>query len=205
MKVSVPSFNYPLRLWMITGSTNSVNSVIQSLALRPSLYRRPVLYCGDTSDFHPRGPPKDDQSVLRLCTRVHHSRSVCHTRKLGSWSESVLPRGPRRLGLLLPSTIPRSIFPSTITSTADAGLKKCWISWFLLDKAIQDHLEDREYTVDVETSEEYIDSAKQALPKANHEIGRRLVLYAANPRISEFPSAQMTARHPVTHSVKLSQ
>jgi hypothetical protein len=72
-----------------------------------------------------------------------------------------------------------------------------------LDDAIQGLLEDREYTVDVETCEEYINSAKRALLKANQEIGRRLVSSAANLSVSELPSAQMTARHPVTHSVKL--
>jgi len=72
-----------------------------------------------------------------------------------------------------------------------------------LDDAIQDLLEDREYTVDVETCEEYIDSAKRALLKANQEIGRRLVSSAANLSVSGLPSAQMTSRHPVTHSVKL--
>ena len=72
-----------------------------------------------------------------------------------------------------------------------------------LDDAIQDLLEDEEYTVDVETCKEYIDSAKRALLKANQEIGRRLVSSAAYLSLSELPSAQMTARHPVTHSVKL--
>jgi hypothetical protein len=72
-----------------------------------------------------------------------------------------------------------------------------------LDVAIQDLLEDRKYTVDVETCEEYIESAKRALLKANQEIGRRLVSSAANLSVSELPSAQMTARHPVTHSVNL--
>jgi len=71
-----------------------------------------------------------------------------------------------------------------------------------LDDAIKDLLEDRQYTVDVETCEEYIDSAKRTLQKANQEIGRRLVSSAANLRVSELPSAQITARHPVTHSVK---
>jgi hypothetical protein len=72
-----------------------------------------------------------------------------------------------------------------------------------LDEAIEDLLEDREYTADVETCEEYIDSAKRALLKANEEIVRRLASSAANLNIAELPSAQMTARHPVTHSVKL--
>jgi len=71
-----------------------------------------------------------------------------------------------------------------------------------LDDAIQDLFEDREYTVDVETCEECIDSAKRALLKANQEIGRRLVSSGANISVSELPSAQMKARHPVTHSVK---
>ena len=74
-----------------------------------------------------------------------------------------------------------------------------------LDEAIQDLLEDREYTDDVETCEEYIDSVKRALLKTNQEIGRRLVSSAANLSVSELSSAQMTARHPVTHSVKLPQ
>jgi hypothetical protein len=43
-----------------------------------------------------------------------------------------------------------------------------------LDDAIQDLLEDREYTVDVKTCEEYVDSAKRALLRDNKEIGRRL-------------------------------
>jgi len=72
-----------------------------------------------------------------------------------------------------------------------------------LNDAIQDLLEDREYTVDVETCEEYTDSAKRALLKANQEIGRRLVSSTANLSVSELTSAQMTARHLVTHSVKL--
>jgi len=72
-----------------------------------------------------------------------------------------------------------------------------------LDDATQDLLEDREYTVDMETCEEYIDSAKRALLKANQEIGKKPVSSAANLSVSELPSAQMTARHPVTHSVKL--
>jgi hypothetical protein len=72
-----------------------------------------------------------------------------------------------------------------------------------LDEAIQDLLEDREYTDDVETCEEYIDSVKRALLKTNQEIGRRLVSFASNLSVSELSSAQMTARHPVTHSVKL--
>ena len=72
-----------------------------------------------------------------------------------------------------------------------------------LDDAIQDLLEDREYTVDVEACEEYIDSVKRALLKANQEIGRRLASSAANLNISELPSAQMTVRPSVAHSVKL--
>ena len=68
-----------------------------------------------------------------------------------------------------------------------------------LDDDIQDLLEDREYTVDVETCEEYIDSAKRALLKANQKIGRRLVPSASNLSVSELPYAQMTARHPITH------
>jgi hypothetical protein len=72
-----------------------------------------------------------------------------------------------------------------------------------LDDAIQDLLEDREYTVDVETCEEYVDSVNLALLKANQEIGRRVALSAANLSVSELPSAQLTARPPVTHSVKL--
>ena len=67
-----------------------------------------------------------------------------------------------------------------------------------MDDAIQDLLEDREYTVDVETCEEYIDSAKRSLLKANQEIGRRLASSAANLNIAELPSAQMTAPPPVT-------
>jgi len=58
-----------------------------------------------------------------------------------------------------------------------------------LDDAIQDLLEDHEYTVDVETCEEYIDSAKRALLKVNQEIGRRLASSAANLRVAELPSA----------------
>ena len=57
-----------------------------------------------------------------------------------------------------------------------------------------------EYTVDLET---YIDSAKRALLKAIQETGKRLVSSAANLSVSELPSTQMTARHLVTHSVKL--
>jgi len=72
-----------------------------------------------------------------------------------------------------------------------------------LDDSIQDLLEDGEYTADVEVCEEYIDSAKRAILKANQEIGRRLASSAVNPSISEFPSAPPTARIPVTHSVKL--
>jgi sulfopyruvate decarboxylase TPP-binding subunit len=44
-----------------------------------------------------------------------------------------------------------------------------------LGDAIQYLLEEREYTVNVETCEEYIDSAKRVLLKANQEIGGRLV------------------------------
>ena len=72
-----------------------------------------------------------------------------------------------------------------------------------LDDSIQDLLEDGEYTADVEVCEEYIDSAKRAILKANQEIGRRLTSSAVNPSISELPSAPPTARIPVTHSVKL--
>ena len=72
-----------------------------------------------------------------------------------------------------------------------------------LDDAIQDLLEDHEYTVDVETCEEYIDSAKRAFLKADQEIGRRLDSSAANLRVPELSSAQMSARPTVTHSVKL--
>jgi hypothetical protein len=45
---------------------------------------------------------------------------------------------------------------------------------FRLDDAIQDLLEDREYTADVVTCKEYIDSAKRALLTASQENGRRL-------------------------------
>jgi len=62
-----------------------------------------------------------------------------------------------------------------------------------LDDAIQDLLEDHKYTFDVETCEEYIDSAKRALLKANQEIGRRLASSATNLCIAELPSAQMSA------------
>ena len=72
-----------------------------------------------------------------------------------------------------------------------------------LDDAIQDLLEDREHTVDVETCEEYIDSAKRAHLKANQEIGRSFASSAANLRVVELSSAQVTDRHPFTHSVKL--
>jgi hypothetical protein len=72
-----------------------------------------------------------------------------------------------------------------------------------LDDAIQDLLEDREYTVDVEACEEYIDSAKRALLKANQEIGKGLASSATNLNISGLPSAQMTAHPSVSHSVKL--
>ena len=72
-----------------------------------------------------------------------------------------------------------------------------------LDDAIRDLLEDHEYIVDVETCEEYIDSAKRALLKANQDIGRRLAPSAAKLSVSVLLSAQMTARPPVTHSVKL--
>jgi hypothetical protein len=72
-----------------------------------------------------------------------------------------------------------------------------------LDDAIHDLLEDREYTVDEEACEEYTDSAKRALLKANQEIGRRLASSAANLNISELPSVQMTARPSVSPSVKL--
>ena len=71
-----------------------------------------------------------------------------------------------------------------------------------LDDSIQDLLEDSEYTADVEVCEEYIDSAKRAILKANQEIGRRLASSAASLSISELPSAP-TARLPVAHSVKL--
>ena len=71
-----------------------------------------------------------------------------------------------------------------------------------LDDFIQDLLEDSEYTADVEVCEEYIDSAKRAILKANQEIGRRLAFSAASLRISELPSAP-TARPPSAHSVKL--
>jgi hypothetical protein len=54
-----------------------------------------------------------------------------------------------------------------------------------LDDAIQDILEDREYTADVETCEEYIDSAKPAVLKTNQETGRRLASSAANLSVSE--------------------
>jgi hypothetical protein len=73
-----------------------------------------------------------------------------------------------------------------------------------LDDAIQDLLDDREYTVDVKACEEYIDSAKRDLLRANHEIGKRLASSAANINISESPSAQMPARPSIAHSVKLS-
>ena len=72
-----------------------------------------------------------------------------------------------------------------------------------LDDAIQDLSEDHEYTVDVEMCEEYINSVKRAIVKANQEIGRRIASYAANLRVAELPSAQTTDRPPVTHSVKL--
>jgi hypothetical protein len=81
-------------------------------------------------------------------------------------------------------------------------LQETLVQLVRLDDAIQDLMEDRTYAVDVETCEEYVDSAKRALLKANQEIGRRLVSSAANLSVSEFPSAQMTARPPVTHSVK---
>jgi len=68
-----------------------------------------------------------------------------------------------------------------------------------LDDAIQDLLEDCEYTLDVETCEEYIDSAKRALLKSNQEIGKRLASSTANLRVAELPPAQMTTRPPVTH------
>ena len=55
----------------------------------------------------------------------------------------------------------------------------------------------------MEKCEEYIVSDKRALLKTNQEIGRRLALSAANLNIAELPSPQMTARPPVTHSVKL--
>ena len=58
-----------------------------------------------------------------------------------------------------------------------------------LDDYIQDLLEDSEYTAEVEICEEYIDSAKRAILKANQEIGRRLDSSAANFSISELPSA----------------
>ena len=67
-----------------------------------------------------------------------------------------------------------------------------------LDDAIQDLLEDREYAVDVETCEEYIDSAKQALLKANQVIGRRLALSAVYPShsgISIRPNDSSTSVH----------
>jgi hypothetical protein len=72
-----------------------------------------------------------------------------------------------------------------------------------LDDAIQDLVEDCEYTVDMEACEEYIDSAKRALLKANQEIGKGLASSAANLNITGLPSAQMTARPSVSHSVKL--
>jgi len=49
-----------------------------------------------------------------------------------------------------------------------------------LDGAIQDLLEDHEYTVDVKKCEEYTDSSKRKLVKANQEIGRRLASSAAS-------------------------
>jgi hypothetical protein len=72
-----------------------------------------------------------------------------------------------------------------------------------LDYATHDLFEYHEYTFDVETFEEYIDSAKRALLKANQDIGRRLASSAAYLSVSELTSAQMTARPPVTHAVNL--
>jgi hypothetical protein len=72
-----------------------------------------------------------------------------------------------------------------------------------LDDSIQDLLEDNEYTTDVEVCEEYLDSAKRAILKANQEIGRRVASSATNLSLSELPSAPPTSRPPVTHTVKL--
>jgi len=58
-----------------------------------------------------------------------------------------------------------------------------------LDDSIEDLLEDSEYAGEVEVCEEYIDSAKRAILKANQEFGRRLALSAANLSISELLSA----------------
>jgi hypothetical protein len=72
-----------------------------------------------------------------------------------------------------------------------------------MDDAIQDLLEDHEYTVDVERCEEYTHSAKRALLKANQDIGKD---YPHLPRTLVNRNCHyivITARPPVTHSVKL--
>jgi len=108
--------------WTSTGrqfcTSRAVRSVIQSYAQRPPPYRRAVLdfWCHLWLPSY-GAPPKDVQIAVIFCTRVHYSRSVFQARKWRSWSESALPRGQRRLGSLLPSTGPRRIPPSTITST----------------------------------------------------------------------------------------
>jgi hypothetical protein len=64
-----------------------------------------------------------------------------------------------------------------------------------LDDSIQELLDDSEYAI----CEEYLDSAKTSILKANQEIGRRLASSETNHSISEFPSAP-TARPPVTQT-----
>jgi hypothetical protein len=72
-----------------------------------------------------------------------------------------------------------------------------------LDNAIQDLLDYRGYTADLETCEEYIDSAKREFLKATLEIESRLASSGEKLNLAEVSSASMTVRPPLTHSVKL--
>jgi hypothetical protein len=56
-----------------------------------------------------------------------------------------------------------------------------------LDNAIQDLLEDSEYTADVETCEGYIDSTKRTLLKATWEIENRLASSVEKLNLADRP------------------
>ena len=120
----------------------AVRLAIQSPALRPPPYRRPLLDFGDVSDFHSRAPPKDDQTVVTFCALEYSTVYQCRTRKLGSCSESALPRGPRQLGVLLPSTSPRRILPFDDYEHYRGRLQEMLDQLVRLDATIQDLLED---------------------------------------------------------------
>ena len=125
-------------------------------------YRRLVTDCGDSFDFPPTAPTfRDDQS---LDCAPEHIMSEAEMRILKRKRTTERTNASRFITAIKDST---DYTPLDDYEHYRGRLQEMLDQLVRLNDAVQDLLEDHEYTVDVGTCEEYIDSAKRALLKAN--------------------------------------